>query len=133
MLQNWRATFKKILDHFIVTNNQMVLSDKISIHLFWKKQNPADSVGSDSNLNIRCSSTYFIRDTQAPTTNDHVCCFDRVLKLAYKIQNKNQTMQKLCTMSSYGKPNILKSMFAFKHGIIIKLCISFMVHLNVNE
>ena len=55
----------------------MVACKKVSIHLFWKRQNPADSDGTGSNLNCRCvivfslffekiifryTSSYFFRD-----------------------------------------------------------------------
>ena len=74
----WEIHLKKILDHVICRNNQVVASNKFSIHLFWKRQIPADSVESGSNLNYMCiivcswflakiifrySSSYFIRDT----------------------------------------------------------------------
>ena len=69
----------KILYHVICTNNQILATEKISIHLFWKTQVSADLVGNMSNLYCRCliicswflakimfryTTTYFIRDTQ---------------------------------------------------------------------
>jgi hypothetical protein len=76
--KTWELHFLKILDHVICTNNQIVGPEKVSIHLFWKTQVSADSVGNGSNLNYRClvvcswflakiifryTTTYFIRDT----------------------------------------------------------------------
>ena len=46
--------FYKILDHISCTNNQMVVSEKLSIQPFPKRQIPADSVETGSNLNYRC-------------------------------------------------------------------------------
>ena len=78
MLKNWEIHILKTLDHVICTNNQIVFSEKVSIHLFWKTQVSVDSFGNNSNLNYRClivcswflakiiiryTTTYFIRDT----------------------------------------------------------------------
>jgi hypothetical protein len=43
--------FYKILVHIQCTIDQMVWCQKVLIHLSWKRQNAADSVGSGSNLN----------------------------------------------------------------------------------
>ena len=76
--KNWEIHYLKTLDHVICTNNQIVSSEKVSIHLFWKTQVSSDSAGNDSNLNYRClivcswflekniiryTTNYFIRDT----------------------------------------------------------------------
>ena len=76
--KNWEMHFLKTLDHVRCTNHQIVGCEKVSMHLFWKWQIHADSVGDGSNLNYRClvvcswflakiilryTTTYFIRDT----------------------------------------------------------------------
>ena len=76
--KTWEIHFLKILYHVICTNNQIVSSEKVSIHLFWKTQVSADSAGNGTNLNyrclvvcswflakiiFRCTTTYFIIDS----------------------------------------------------------------------
>ena len=46
--------FSKILGHIKCTIDQMVWCKMFLIHLRWKRQIPADSVGSGSNLNCSC-------------------------------------------------------------------------------
>ena len=76
--KNWEMHFLKTLEHVRCTNHHIVGCEKFSMHLFWKWQIPADSVGNGSNLNCRClvicswflakiifryTTTYLIRDT----------------------------------------------------------------------
>ena len=50
----------KILDHIWCTNNQMVACQKLSLHLFSKRQNAGDSAGSGSNLNCSCFIVFLL-------------------------------------------------------------------------
>ena len=52
--KNLEMHYLKTLYHVRCTNHQIVGSEKVSMHLFWKWQIPIDSVGNGSNLNYRC-------------------------------------------------------------------------------